>query len=337
MRPGAHRQSASGADGAALFSPDVADTCDDALEIAFVNNMPDLAVKATQEQFTRVIEAGAGGLPFRLRCYALRGVPRSEESRRSLLRSYDDIEELYSRGADALIVTGTEPCAAVLTDEPYWAEFARLVDWARGHTFAAIWSCLAAHVAVQHLDGIPRRRAAKKFSGVYSFDTNGGDWPVRGTRPRILVPHSRYNGISRADLERCGYTISSWSERAGVDAFWRREPSCFLFLQGHPEYNADTLSREYRRDVIRFLKGERDSYPHIPDDYFSPRTIARLASLRERALAGSRAGCEKSLNEILFSEILNTRWSDHAAQLYRNWLTIVAMAKDHAATRYLAG
>ncbi len=337
MRPSAHRQFAAGADGAALLSTVVADTRDDALEIAFVNNMPGQAVTATQEQFTRLIEAGAGGLPFRLRCYALRGVPRGDENHRALLRSHDDIEELYSRGADALIVTGTEPCAAVLTDEPYWAEFARLVDWARGHTFAAIWSCLAAHVAVQHLDGIPRRRAAKKFSGVYAFDTNGGDWPVRGTGPRILVPHSRYNGISRADLERCGYTISAWSESVGVDTFWRREPSYFLFLQGHPEYNADTLSREYRRDVVRFLKGERDSYPHIPDNYFSPRTIARLARLRQQALAGDCAGCEKSLNEILFSEILNSRWSDHATQLYRNWLATVAMAKSHAPSRYLAG
>jgi len=313
-----------------------AGTGNEVIEIAFVNNMPDQAVRATQEQFTRIIEAGAGSLPFRLKCYTLPGVPRSDETRAFLQQSYDDIGELYGRGADALIVTGTEPRAALLTGEPYWAEFTRLIDWSRSHTFASIWSCLAAHVVVQHLDGIARQKAARKFSGVYAFNTNGGDWPMRGAGPQILVPHSRHNGIARDDLERCGYTISAWSETIGADTFWRREPSYFLFLQGHPEYNADTLLREYRRDVIRFLNGERDAYPNVPDNYFSPRTLARLESLRERALAQRNSGCQDSLNEILFSEILSLRWSDHAVQLYHNWLSVVAREKRRAALQCVA-
>jgi homoserine O-succinyltransferase/O-acetyltransferase len=335
MQPSANRQSIVGTEGASLHAIGtvLADTRSDAIEIAFVNNMPDQAVKATQEQFTRLIEAGVGDLPIRLHGYTLPSVPRGEEIRRYLQQSHDDIAGLYSRGADALIVTGTEPRAASLRDEPYWAEFARLVDWARDHTFASIWSCLAAHAVVQYLDGIARQKAMKKFSGVYSFKTNGGDWPIRGAGPQVLVPHSRYNGISRDDLERCGYTISAWSESIGVDTFWRREPSYFLFLQGHPEYNADTLSREYRRDVIRFLNGERDTYPHVPDNYFSPPTQARLESVKERALAQRYSGCEAALNEILFSEIVDLRWSDHAAQLCRNWLDVVARAKNRLASQ----
>ncbi len=335
MQPSANRQTVIGADGASLHAIDtvLSDTHNDAIDIAFVNNMPDQAVKATEEQFTRLIEAGAGELPVRLQCYTLPGVPRGDEIRRYLLQTHDDIDGLYLRGADALIVTGTEPRAASLTDEPYWAEFARLVDWARGHTFASIWSCLAAHAVVQYLDGIARRKATKKFSGIYSFKTNGGDWSMRRAGPQVLVPHSRYNGISRDDLERCGYNVSAWSESAGVDTFWRREPSYFMFLQGHPEYNADTLSREYRRDVIRFLNGERDTYPQIPDNYFSPRTQSRLESVKERALAQGYSGCEAALNEILFGEILDLRWSDHAAQLYRNWLDVVAREKNRTASQ----
>jgi homoserine O-succinyltransferase/O-acetyltransferase len=338
MQPSANRQLDPGARGASLqaLRRVPTNTGSDAIEIALINNMPDQAVRATEDQFTRIIEAGVGSLPFRLRCYTLPGVPRSDETRAYLLQSYDDIGELYGRGADALIVTGTEPRAALLPDEPYWAEFTRLVDWARGHTFASIWSCLAAHVVVQHLDGIARHRAAKKFSGVYGFNTNGDDWPMRGIGPQILVPHSRYNGIARDDLERCGYAISAWSETVGADTFWRREPSYFLFLQGHPEYNADTLSREYRRDVIRFLNGERDAYPHVPDNYFSPRTLARLESLRRRALAQRNSRCKDSLHEILLSEILSLRWSDHAVQLYHNWLTVVAREKRRAALQYVA-
>ena len=156
---------------------------------------------------------------------------------------------------------------------------------------------------------------------------------MRGAGPWILVPHSRYNGLARDDLERFGYNISAWSESVGVDTFWRREPSFFLFLQGHPEYNADTLSREYRRDVIRFLAGQRDTYPRVPDNYFSPRTQARLESTRVRALTQGRFGCEEALNEILSSEDLELRWSGYATRLYRNWLAVVALEKSRIASQ----
>lgn len=330
MRVRANHESVFSGRGAPLqaVSAAVADARSDAIDIAFVNNMPDQAVTATQTQFTRVIRAGAGGLPFRLRCYTLPSVPRSEEMRRHLLQTHEDIEALFSCGADALIVTGTEPRAASLTDEPYWAELARLADWARDHTFSTIWSCLAAHAVVQCLDGIARRRAAEKFSGLYFFKTNAGDWPMRGAGLEILVPHSRYNGLACDDLERCGYTISAWSESVGVDTFWRREPSVFLFLQGHPEYHADTLMREYRRDVIRYLTGQRDTYPRVPENYFSTRTQARLEIMRVRALIKGRSGCEEVLKEILSSEDLDLRWAGDAARLYRNWLAVVTQMKS---------
>ena len=335
MRTRANDESVLAGRGASLQVTGAArgDKCGDAIEIAFVNNMPDQAVKTTQAQFTQIIRAGAGELPFRLRCYRLPGVPRSEEMRRHLLQTYEDIDVLFSYGADALIVTGTEPHASLLMDEPYWAELTRLVDWARDHTLSSIWSCLAAHAVVQHFDGIARHRAVDKISGVYSFKTSVDDWSMHGAGPWILVPHSRYNCLAREDLERYGYNISSWSESVGVDTFWRREPSLFLFLQGHPEYNADTLSREYRRDVIRFLAGQRDTYPRVPNNYFSPRTQARLESTRVRALTQKRFGCEDALNEILSSEDLELRWSDYATRLYRNWLAVVALEKSRIAAQ----
>jgi homoserine O-succinyltransferase/O-acetyltransferase len=314
----------------------LAEPCGDIIEIAFVNNMPDPAVPATEAQFTRLIQAGAGERPFRLRSYTLPGVPRSAEMRRHLLQTHEDIDVLFSRGADALIVTGTEPRAALLTDEPYWPDLARLADWARDHTLSSLWSCLAAHAVVQHLDGIARRRAPDKISGVYSFKTRIDDWPMRGAGSLSLVPHSRYNGLSRDDLERCGYTISSWSESAGVDIFWRREPSFFLFLQGHPEYQLDTLAREFRRDVIRFLAGEAGRYPRVPENYFSPQTMARLESARVRALTQGVLGCEAAINEILSDATLELRWSDDAARLYGNWLAVVALEKRRSALRSAA-
>ena len=48
---------------------------------------------------------------------------------------------------------------------------------------------------------------------------------------------------------------------AGVDTFIKQQKSLFVFFQGHPEYESDTLLREYRRDVGRYIKGETATYP----------------------------------------------------------------------------
>ena len=71
MRTRANDESVLAGRGASLQATGAAraDKCGDAIEIAFVNNMPDQAVKTTQAQFTQIIRAGAGELPFRLHCY----------------------------------------------------------------------------------------------------------------------------------------------------------------------------------------------------------------------------------------------------------------------------
>ena len=301
------------------------------LQIALVNNMPDQAIDATKAQFVKLLRAGAGKVPFRLRCYTLSSVPRGETARRAVARSHEDIEALYARGADALIVTGSEPRANRLENESYWDDFARLVDWARVHTISALWSCLAAHGAVLRLDGVPRRRAREKISGVFACEFDANDWATRGAAGSILVPHSRYNGLSRSDLVERGYRISSWSGDVEVDCFWRREPSLFLFTQGHPEYNADTLSREFRRDALRFLNGESGCFPAPPRNYFSNDAQAALDALRQSADSIDRPRLARMLGQIVESDAPWPAWADDAERLYRNWLGLVAFEKMRAA------
>ena len=87
-----------------------------------------------------------------------------------------------------------------------------------------------------------------------------------------------------------GYQVLTRSPAAGVDTFVRQDASSlFLFFQGHPEYDAGALLSEFRRDVGRFLKGERDRYPAMPQHYFDAATEAALAAFRQRAAARSGA------------------------------------------------
>jgi homoserine O-succinyltransferase len=91
-----------------------------------------------------------------------------------------------------------------------------------------------------------------------------------------------------------------------------------LFFQGHPEYESDTLFREYRRDVGRFLKGEQASYPAMPERYFPYDLQARLAAFGERALVDRS---ESLLADFPKAEgNLTNTWRAPAIQIYHNWL-----------------
>ena len=135
------------------------------LDIGLINNMPDSALEATERQFRALLDAAAGGISVRLTLYALPDVPRADVGRRHVNRFYSDIADLWDNRLDGLIVTGAEPRAPNLVDEPYWGSLTRVLEWAEHHTHSTVWSCLAAHAAVLHMDGIGRRPLENKRFG----------------------------------------------------------------------------------------------------------------------------------------------------------------------------
>src|SRR5581483_9764810 len=135
----------------------------DSLIIAVANNMPDSALEATETQFARLLSAAADSLEVRLRFAFLPEVPRAQAGREHIRGAgYWPIEELLRAGVDGLIVTGLEPCKPLLSDEPYWDRMGQLLRCAQSNTASSIWSCLAAHAAVEQLDGVRRRRLERK-------------------------------------------------------------------------------------------------------------------------------------------------------------------------------
>jgi homoserine O-succinyltransferase/O-acetyltransferase len=296
------------------------------LEIGLVNNMPSAALEATERQFRARLEAAADGLMVRLTYHALPEVPRSEAGQRHV-SGYVPLQDLWNQELDGLIVTGTEPRAPGLKDEPYWKSLTGLVEWAERHTHSAIWSCLAAHVAVLHLDGVVRRRLAGKCCGVFECEKAGNHALTGVLPPRLHMPHSRWNELPEEALAACGYRILTRSKDAGTDAFIKQRNSLFVFFQGHPEYEADTLLLEYRRDVGRFLRGERDVYPSLPHGYFDEETTGALIALRKRALAEQRPELLAEFPSAAAAQVRNT-WQCAAAAIYRRWLFYLRARKE---------
>jgi homoserine O-succinyltransferase/O-acetyltransferase len=292
--------------------------------IGLVNNMPDAALHSTEGQFGGLLQAASGDEAVRLRLTSLPELPRSAEALERVRHSYWPLEELLTEGVDALIVTGTEPRAPALRDEPYWQRFVQLLDFARQHTTASIWSCLAAHAAVLELDGIERRRLPEKRCGVYQHAILAGHSLLAGVKAPLPMPHSRWNELAPEDLRAAGYTLLSWSEESGADAFVREERSVLLFFQGHPEYEGTTLLKEYRRDVGRYLNGQQAHYPTLPRGYFSADARARLAEFRDKAHAQRSATLLESFPFALVAAGLESTWHSSAVAMYRNWLACIS-------------
>lgn len=297
-----------------------------ALTVAIVNNMPDTALVATERQFTRLVGDATGGKAD-IALYYLPGVPRSDQAKAILGERYRPVTALYRLGADAVIVTGNEPKVARLDQEPYWPEMAALIDWAAQAPSHSLWSCLAAHAAALKLDGIERRRLPQKKSGVLKSNVlaNGRQLPAT-----LSVCHSRMNELPKDALIQHGYEIVAEAPGGNVDIFTKRFTAPFTFLQGHPEYDSDSLMKEYRRDVGRFLNGQRNEYPEVPENYFNNDTVIRMENFRTLAERGRDPVLMESFPAIALRAGLEQRLAVSAAAVFKSWIAHVTAERAAA-------
>jgi homoserine O-succinyltransferase/O-acetyltransferase len=295
------------------------------LTIGLINNMPDAALQATERQFMRLLRQAAGDIRIDFHCFSLPSVRRSQPAKGRVEGQYTDIAEIDRLHIDGLIVTGAEPNAATLRQETFWRELTEIIDWAKDNTRSTIWSCLAAHAAALHLDGVERNRLETKCSGIYDCIKAYPHWLTQGLPSPFKVAHSRLNELRAADLMANGYQLLSHSTRGGVDSFAKDFGSQFVFFQGHPEYEALSLEREYLRDISRFLAGERDSYPGLPVGYFDTETEQKLTAFAVRAQTERRPTLSAELPDRTLREDIAAGAA--ATLIFQNWLDFLA---EHA-------
>jgi homoserine O-succinyltransferase len=301
-------------------------TSADRVRIAFVNNMPDTALEDTEMQFFELLEVASGDVPVLLSLHSLTGVPRGVRGQQHLSSFYGNTDELLNGEFDGVIMTGTEPRQPDLRDEPYWSALAKVLDWAQSNTVSTILSCLAAHAGVLHSDGIERHPLSDKQFGVFDFGKTANHQLTSGTAERVRFPHSRWNEVQADPLSACGYTVLTQSPEGGVDSFVKKKKrSLFVHFQGHPEYGAQTLLKEYRRDIKRFLRGERETYPSMPKGYFDATAVRDLADFRDLALSDRREELMERFPEGTGS--LEKTWHSSAVSIYRNWLQYVITSR----------
>ena len=306
------------------------------LHIGFLNMMPDAALRATERQFLRLVGSCNQIAQFFVYPFTVPGLTRGDATRDYIDAYYHKFEHLQKNGLDALIITGANVANPTLDQEPFWKPLQEVVAWGRENVISILCSCLSTHALVKQLYQIDRQLMPQKLWGVYPHRIVHKTHPLlRDINTRFDVPHSRHNTIPRDALEKAGVVVLIESEQGGVHMAVSPDQFSIVYFQGHPEYDGNSLLKEYKREVMRYINGERRDYPPHPENYFSAK-IAALVDHYERSV---RTALQQGTPITAFPEeqiepYLDNTWGDTGKAIFNNWLGFVYQKADYSRPRF---
>ena len=295
------------------------------LHVGLLNMMPDAALEATERQFFRLVGASNPIAQLHVHPFTIESVPRGPTARAHVARHYERWDEIRERGLDALILSGANVTRPDLAREAFWDELVEVVGWAHEAVTSTLCSCLATHAVLLARHGIRRTPLPVKRWGVYEHVVTDRTHPlVSGVNTHFRVPHSRGNDVPRAAFEAAGLHVLMQSEAAGVQLATSADGFRTVYLQGHPEYDAISLMKEYKREAMRRVRGETGAWPPFPHEVFDAHSRAVLGEWLERCEAAlARGSVVPDFPEALVAPRLANTWVDGGKSLVGNWLGLV--------------
>ncbi|MBO5505383.1 MAG: homoserine O-succinyltransferase [Clostridia bacterium] len=254
------------------------------LKILVLNLMP-LKID-TETQLARML----GNTPLQVEMEFIR--TKSYESRNTskehLLAFYKTFDDVKDQKFDGMIITGAPVELLEFEEVEYWEEICEIMEWTKHNVTSTFHICWGAQAGLYYHYGVKKYRLPKKLSGIYKHKADyKNSILLRGFDDEFLVPHSRNTTVLREEIENNPkLKILASSEEAGIYIVSGMNGRQF-FITGHSEYDADTLKKEYIRDMNAGIN------PDIPENYFPDDDATK--------------------------EPLAT-WKAHANLLYTNWL-----------------
>ncbi len=248
------------------------------LQILLLNLMPTKVV--TETQFSRLL----GNTPLQVELTLMHTQSHRSKniSEEHLLAFYSTFDEIKHRNFDGMIITGAPVEHLNFEEVEYWEELCEIMDWSLTHVHSTFHICWGAQAGLYHHFGIKKHQLDKKMFGIFP---HVADYKrsilFRGFDDVFMVPHSRHTGISREDIEEIPeLKILASSPEAGVFAISTKEGRQ-IFITGHPEYDADTLKKEYLRDVAagKPIELPQNYFPHNDPTIEPPATWRSSANL----------------------------------------------------------
>ncbi len=295
------------------------------LHIGLLNMMPDAALAATEHQFINLLGSCNQIAQFFVYPFSVPGLNRGTEAKEHIRKHYFEFDDLAERGLDALIITGANVANPALEQEAFWQPLTEIVNWAGKNVASVLCSCLATHALVKFHHKIDRKPLPDKQWGVYSHRINRPDHPLmRDINTRFDAQHSRYNSVTKSQLEEAGLVVLVESPDVGVHLAVSPDQFRTVYFQGHPEYDAVSLLKEYKREVFRYLCGELESAPPFPENYFSAEAAASATQfIADYEEAKSRGNLLPDFPEDELTRLVDNTWGDTGKAIVNNWLGLV--------------
>ena len=254
------------------------------LEIAILNLMP--LKEDTEVQLLRALS----NTPLQVNITFLQteSYVSTHTAANHLNQFYLYFRDVKDKRFDGMIITGAPIEHLDFEEVDYWKELTDIMDWSKTNVTSTLHICWGAQAGLYYHYGIQKHLLPKKLSGIYKHTVMHPKEPLfRGFDDEFFAPHSRYTGIDKQEiLDHDVLYLMSNSEEAGpyiISARGGRQ----IFVLGHSEYDADTLAKEYERDVNKGIN------PDIPVNYFQDDDPSKPPMVR---------------------------WRSHAMLLYTNWL-----------------
>jgi len=260
-------------------------------------------------------------------------LPRNEKAKEHISTYYESFEDIKKQGLDGLIVTGANVSGNELSKQPFWKPLIEVFEWAHENVTSTLCSCLATHAVLEFRYNQKRKLQNKKVWGVFPHQLMEKNHPlVRSINTRFDVPHSRWNAVSCNQFIQSGLKILAQSEENYVHLASSEDGIRTIFFQGHPEYDAISLLKEYKREVVHFIKNYQNNqhedylanYPPFPENYFNNYQKSILNEYRFRLFNALETESKVPIfpEQLLNSSLENT-WHDTADEVISNWMGII--------------
>ena len=176
---------------------------------------------------------------------------------------YNVFDEVRDRKFDGMIITGAPLDYTAFEDVDYWQELCEIMRWSKTHVHCTLHMCWGVYAGLYYHYGIDKVDLPQKLSGVYEHYILKKSSPLfRGFDDIFYAPQSRAMTVKREEVERVPeLELLAVSDIAGVTMLKTRDSRQF-FITCHPEYDADTLAKEYFRDRDKGMD------PGLPVNYF---------------------------------------------------------------------
>jgi len=215
------------------------------LHILMLNLMP-LKI-ATETQIARLL--GNTPLQVELELIQTASHKASHTSEEHMLQFYKTFDEIKHERFDGLIITGAPVEQMPFEDVEYWPELCQIMEWSKTHVTSTLHICWGAQAGLYYHFGVPKSNLPKKLFGVYPIHADyKRSILLRGFDDVFYVPCSRHTESQRSEIEKHPeIKVLASSEQTGVYICMTPQGRQ-VFVMNHPEYDADTLQKEYLRD-----------------------------------------------------------------------------------------